>query len=140
MPAESCFLSGRDKDRLTAFLLCTFLSLRKRDGIVRAEMRASAAKTDEPTLKLTNEVERFSIRLEQVADVQDFGDLPLTPQETETRAPLFSFLAEPCFQNFSASLWNGKLILETVLYPSSNLYAPSVHGRRIKIRLLIEAL
>lgn len=97
VPLDSLACSDAEQDRLIAFLLCAFLSLRTQDGGVSARTDA----TEPPLLRY---------RIEPIAE----------PKKTSSEA-VFPFLSLPTFQRFAVLTdENGVRALEAYLHPANH--------------------
>lgn len=101
LPVQSPPFSKRDRLRLTFFLLCSFLTMRQKDGRVGAEGNALPEEEEQPlyrcTVSLTEESREHSAKKGRRA-----AELPF-------------FLCAHCFSDLIASLTEGGITLEARL-------------------------
>ena len=105
LPIQEPTISHAERDRLTAFLICALLEMRKMDGDVRASGE--------------DETPHFRCRVE----LTPFGRLS---KHAEEQTGLIPLLGLPAFRNFTLRRENGALVLDALLQDS--LQSTALHA------------
>ena len=128
LPIENVILPHEDYQRLTAFLLCVFMTLRKRTGRVRLMDKDKV----DPAIKNVEKVQEDDCQQESSQTLSlrlvHLSNVPLTERSGFTSDILsieslnreFSFLNLPVFENFSFFAKNRALVFEAVFRKTSN--------------------
>lgn len=121
LPTADLPISANDRARLTVFLLCTFLTLRLRDGKVRTN-----TDSDDPPRPF------YRVRVEVVRE----------PPKKKAPADLFPFLETPAFRSFSLTAEATRVVLEgafnAVTAEITQKGIRSVQPSRFAIRVVLE--
>ncbi len=125
----SVTLDEREMERMSAYLFCTFMTMRRYNGEV-----STSAETEENTSILTHAPQEYGIRIQQ--SVSERVTKP-TEFDLPTNADVASFAGHPAFAQYKAEQTNGTLRLHLPLRQKALLSSISARGAQNELVLTL---
>lgn len=122
-------LDEREMERLSAYLFCIFMTMRRYNGRV-----STTEEADENTSFLTHAPQEYGFRIQQ--SVREMISKP-TAYDLPTQGDIASFANHPAFENYKIEETDGTIRLHLPIKQKALLSSVAVHGREQEITLTL---